>query len=547
MDDDVYDGFGDRPIGEFAVASPLASGTQRELSRFLRRVLRQDPIPGLSVAVVRPDGEAYTDAVGSRDLAGNRAVSPDTLYPIGSVSKSITATAVLQLADAGMLSLDDPITDHLDFDIKPGASDGPQQGETGSGEEPVRIHHLLTHTSGYPSLGVSEALIARRTRRGEPGIPLGDREDFHAHVADAWPERTAPPGDGWQYCNTGYCLLGEIVEGHTGVAFSEYVNDHVFTPLGMQRATFDDGEFARDADAATPYLIDEGELTPASLPTREVSYPAGGVLTSVREVGTYLRCQLQRGSLDGTQLLPTSRSDQLHEGRVDTPAGSYGYGWRTREVCGQTVVGHSGSVAVSSAYAGFAPEADLAVAVAANSSPEYPLRAIGEAVLAIALGERPVVAVPFWQRRRLFARLTGRYVSYRGVKPAAVFRDGGTLRVEYGGPLGGGSVPLRPDGTGSESETKASSESDSEPGPQTGTGTGSGSETLNCGDPTALSDGDVVTFTTLPPDGTEATAEFRFSADGIDLLVDRWHLHKVRDDPLKLDADRDRSVTSRDR
>ncbi|ERH04631.1 MAG: hypothetical protein J07HR59_01767, partial [Halorubrum sp. J07HR59] len=179
--------------------------------------------------------------------------------------------------------------------------------------------------------------------------------------------------------------------------------------------------------------------------------------------------------------------------------------------------------------------------VAANSSPEYPLRAIGEAVLAIALGERPVVAIPFWRRRRLFARLTGRYVSYRGVKPAAVFRDSGTLRVEYGGPLGGGSVPLRPDGPGSES--------DSEPGPQTGTGTGTGtgSGTLNCGDPTALSDGDVVTFTTLPPDGTEGTAEFRFSADGIDLLVDRWHLHKVRDDPLELDADRDRSVTSRDR
>ncbi len=153
------------------------------------------------------------------------------------------------------------------------------------------------------------------------------------------------------------------------------------------------------------------------------------------------------------------------------------------------------------------------------------------------------MAVPFWRRRRLFARLTGRYVSYRGVKPAAVFRDGGTLRVEYGGPLGGGSVPLRPDGTGSESETQ-------NPGltpTWTSTGTGTGSETLNCGDPTALSDGDVVTFTTLPPDGTEGTAEFRFSADGIDLLVDRWHLHKVRDDPLKLDADRDRSVTSRDR
>lgn len=276
MDDDAYDGFGDRPIGEFAVASPLEPDTVRELGRVLRRLLREDPLPGVSVAVVRPTGEAYADAFGSRDLAGNRAASPDTLYGVGSITKSITATAILQLAEAGMLDLDDPLTEHLDFDIGLPTDSGTQRGADFSNtREPIRIKHLLTHTSGYPSLGVSEALIARRTRRGEPGIPLGDRDDFRAHVAGARAERTAPPGEDWRYCNTGYCLLGEVIEGHTGVPFSEYVADHVFTPLGMQRATFDDGEFARDGDSATPYLIEKDELTPASLPTREVSHPAG--------------------------------------------------------------------------------------------------------------------------------------------------------------------------------------------------------------------------------------------------------------------------------
>lgn len=510
MDDDAYDGFGDRPIGEFAVASPLEPDTVRELGRVLRRLLREDPLPGVSVAVVRPTGEAYADAFGSRDLAGNRAASPDTLYGVGSITKSITATAILQLAEAGMLDLDDPLTDHLDFDIGLPTDSGTQRGADFSNtREPIRIKHLLTHTSGYPSLGVSEALIARRTRRGEPGIPLGDRDDFRAHVAGARAERTAPPGEDWRYCNTGYCLLGEVIEGHTGVPFSEYVADHVFTPLGMQRATFDDGEFARDGDSATPYLIEKDELTPASLPTREVSHPAGGVLTSVRELGTYLRCQLNRGSLGGTQVLPARQSDQLHEGRVETSTGKYGYGWRVRDVCGRDVIGHSGSIAVSAAYAGFAPEPELGVAVAANTAPGYPLRTVGEAVFAIIIGESPEAVVPFWQRRRLFERLSGGYVSYRGVTPAVVRRDGGTLRVEYGGPLNEKSVPLCPS-TGS---------------------TAADSGLLGCGDPAELSDGDTVKFSTLPRDGASDTAEFRFTADGVDLLIDRWHLHKTSDNP----------------
>ncbi len=515
MDNDPYDEFGDRPIGEFAAASSLGPDTARELGRFLRRVLREDPIPGLSIAVVRPGGEAYADAFGSRDLAGNRAASPDTLYGVGSITKSITATAILQLAEAGMLSLEDPLADHLDFDIGLTTdSDAQLDDSSPNDQQPVRIKHLLTHTSGYPSLGVSEALIARRIRRGEPGIPLGDREDFHAHVANARAERTAPPGEDWHYCNTGYCLLGEVIEGHTGVAFPEYVADHVFTPVGMQRATFDDGEFARDGDSATPYLIEADELIPASLPTREVSYPAGGVLTSVRELGTYLRCQLRRGSLDESQLLPQRQSDRLHDGRVQTPAGVYGYGWRVREVCGQPVIGHSGSIAVSAAYAGFAPGLELGVAVATNTAPEYPLRTVGEAVFAILTGKQPAAAVPYWQRRRLFDRLSGSYVSYREIKSAVVLRDGGTLRVEYDGPLDEESVPLRPD-TGSTADT---------PG------------LVACGDPTELSDGESVAFDTLPHDGTHGTAEFRVTEDGIDLLIDRWHLHKTSDDPVPFET-----------
>jgi len=542
MSDDFAEDFGaDRPVGEFDAAEPVADGTARDVAAFCRRVLREDPVPGLSVAVVRPDGEAYADAFGSRDLAGNRAASPDTLYGVGSVTKSITATAVLQLAETGLLSVDDPIEEHLDIDLgrwdaaagtavprdgagvggePDGAGVGGEPGSAGVGEEPdgagdangeagpITVRHLLTHTSGFPSLGVSEALLARRTRRGEPGLPLGDAEDFRAHVEGAVGERAAPPGERWAYCNAGYSLLGELVAAKTGVAFADYVADHVFEPLEMDRTTFDDGAFARDADAATLYLTEEGDLVPTTVPTREASEPAGGALTSVRELGNYLRCQLNGGAFHGREVLPADRTATLHAAHAETPAGPYGYGWRTRSVCGRDLVGHAGSIAVSSAYVGFCETEAVGVALAANASPDYSLAALGAGVLAILVGEDPDAAVPYWRRRRLSERLTGTYAAYRGVKSAAVERADGALLITYRGPLGESTATLVPDDLGS--------------GPV---------ENLES-----------VRFHALSESGERRPAEFRLAGDGVTLLVDRWRLRKVSDG---LPADEERSRAGR--
>lgn len=461
----------------------LGSETRAAVAAFLRDVMRRDPIPGLSIALVTDDDLAYADGFGSRDRAGNRPATADTLYGIGSVTKSFAGIAVLQLADAGMLDLDDPVSEHLSVDL-------------GDEDPPIRIHHLLTHSSGFPSLGVSEELIARRLRRGGTGVPLGDRADFHAHLEGATAERAAPPGERFAYCNSGYGLVGEIIEATTGKPFDSYVEEHLFDPLGMDRATFDDREFARDDDHMTQYLIEEGEPTAASLPTRDIGRAAGGILASVRDLGAYLRLQLNEGSYDGTRLVSTEAMREAHAGHVDTPSGPYGYGWRARETCGRTLIGHSGSIAVSSAYAGFNHDEGVGIAIAANSSPEYSLGVLGQGVFAILVGEEPGESVPFFQRRRRFDQITGTYASYRGITRAAVRRDGEFLRLEYDGPLGGEATPLVPD-------------------------------------PDAAAD--TTDFYALDASGYRRPAEFRIDQDGVDLLVDRWRLHKVGDEPAQFD------------
>jgi CubicO group peptidase (beta-lactamase class C family) len=307
----------------------------RRLDAFLRRVAREDRLPGISAAVVDRDGERYATGIGARDVAGNRPATPDTLYGVGSVTKPVTATAVLQLADAGLCTVDDPIGDHLDIDLDPDAADD----TGGSAPEPIRIRHLLTHTAGYPSLGTSEALIARRLRVGGGSVPLADRADLYAHLENAAGERIGPPGERRAYWNAGYGLLGDLIETVTGKPYPEYVEEHVLAPLAADRATFDDTAFATDDDHMTQYLLEDGEPTVASLPARDMGRAAGGLLASVRDLGGFLRAQLNDGAADDGRLLPAARAAQLHEPRVDTPEGRYGYGWLTRETCGRQLVG----------------------------------------------------------------------------------------------------------------------------------------------------------------------------------------------------------------
>ena len=485
----------------------------------IRRTMRRDRLPGVSVAVVDRDGVRYAEGFGARDLAGNRPATPGTLYGVGSVTKSVTALAIAQLAEAGMLGFDDPVSDHLDVDL---GSDP---------DDPIRLRHLLSHASGLPSLATSEVLIGRRLRRDTDTLPLSTNADFRAHVEGAvgtgaavgspvnGDERVGAPGERFAYSNEGYVLLGDVIEACTGRPYDRYIAEHVLDPLDLDRATFDDATFAMDDDHATMYLREDrgsgpaashvrggsagdtggrDDLMAASVPVRELSRPAGGLFASVEGLGRYARMLLNDGSLDGRTVVSQESVATLVEGRVDTPGGPYGFGWRTRESCGRELVGHSGSIAVSTAYVGFSPEAGLGIAVAANAAPGYPLVRLGEGVFACALGEEPSEAVPFFERRRRFDRLTGEYVSYRGVKRAIVARDGGGLRLKLAGPLGSESLPL----------TEAAGD-----------------------DPYA--------FVTPNEAGERVPVEFRVgdhgaAADadrGVDLLYDRWHLHKVADDP----------------
>jgi CubicO group peptidase (beta-lactamase class C family) len=466
----------------------LSGDVKRRIERFVRDWLADEKLPGASLAIARGDEVVYANGFGSRDLAENRPATGDTLYGIGSITKSFAALAVLQLHEAGELDVNDPATDYLEIDLP----------------EEIEIHHLLTHSSGLPSLGVSEALIVRQAGIAELGLPLGDREDFHAHVEGGLGEIAADPGERFMYCNTGYTLLGEAIEGITGQSFGEYVEAEILTPLGMERSTFDGEAYAADDDSATPYWMGgEGEEgtgsdgfgdgnggnaapEPTELPVRDLSKAPGGLKSSVRELARYLACQRNGGELDDTRLASPAAFEQMHAGHVETDSGPYGYGWRRHEVADETVVGHGGSIGVSTAFAGFTPGDEWSVVVLCNGAADPGPKSVALGVFAALLGGEPADAPTFARQERI-DDLTGTYESYRAIRTAEVSENGGTLEFEFTDPFGEGASPLIP-------------VDDSLEDPE---------------------------FYQLSSSGERQTVEFDVSDDGTDLYVDRWRLRKV--------------------
>lgn len=384
--------------------------------------LHDEDVPGASVVVVDADGERYAGGFGARDLEENAPATPDTRYGLGSISKAVTSLAVFQLEEAGQLSVDDPVDDYVDH-----YADAPG--------DPITIGELLSHTSGMPA--TPAGLLAQHLTGHPAGVATeADRERF---VRDSTGER-ATDRERFMYYNTGYDVLGAVVEAVDGRPYDDYVREEVFEPLGMDRAGF---ELAADEEAMTPYEPGEGDDPPEAVPfpTDRLMHPAGGLVASPRAFGRFLRAMMTDGSLEGGRVCEPATRERLQRGRVvrqrflDGSAERYGYGWMRQTVGDDVAVGHGGNVLVSTAYAGFLEEAGLGVVVATNTAPGLHPVDVGRAILALATGGS-ATDVPAIALREKFETVTGTYESFRGGVTATVERDGGTLAITFSGDLG---------------------------------------------------------------------------------------------------------------
>jgi len=391
-----------------------------ELEDFIFEKMSATHLPGLSIAAVKDGETIYSKGFCFRDLEYGLRATPETLYGVGSVTKSFTALSVMQLVEKGKLSLDDDVSKHVQLKLEPMGI-------------PAKIWHLLCHASGVPALAYAEALIRYLTGTGDKWIPIASYEDIITFMREASDWALAKPGEKWFYLNEGYVLLGYIIEKLSGMSYDDYVKEKILKPLGMSRSFFRKGDVEADPNVAVPYIITrDGEIKKSVHPYGV--YADGGLISSVIDLAKYLAMYLNRGSYEGATLLSPESIEEMEKPRVPLPlqvfgGESYGYGLMINpNFFGEKLVSHGGSVLVYTAYIGYIPNKKVGIALLANGS-GYPLSQMGLYGLAIMIGENPE-NLPFLKYEKTYDLLTGLYETYKGTMKAQVISKGGLLQLE---------------------------------------------------------------------------------------------------------------------
>lgn len=326
-----------------------------ELRGTLQRFVDERVVSGAVGVVGSSRGIAVLEAVGAQTLEPVRPMTADSVFRIASMTKPITALAVLQLQDAGRLSVDDPVEKHLpEFrGQRLIASQSADALTLKNPARPITLRDLLTHTSGLPggypqgygdiyfrrSLNLREAILLQSQR------PL----DFE-------------PGSKWSYCNAGIDALGRVVEVVSGRSYEDYLAQNILNPLGMLETT----PFVR-ADQrvrlAAIYDQKEGQLTESmqplvgALPEARHSIPAGGLVSTAGDLARLYRCLLKGGELDGQRIIQAATLAEMTKVQTgDLKAGfgdglGFGFGFAVvREPQGVTAGLSAGSYGHGGAF-----------------------------------------------------------------------------------------------------------------------------------------------------------------------------------------------------
>lgn len=322
-------------------AAPVPSEVREELDRLIQVAMTRDRLPSLSVAVGR-DGElVHVAAAGFAALENAVAATPRNVYPIGSVTKTLTAVAALQLGERGRLNLDAPVQQYC--------------GAFPAKEHPVTVRQLLGHLGGIRGYDYSRFEEDFLNRKVYPAIEAA-LEKFQADPL------AAPPGDRYLYSSYGYVLVGCAIEGASGLSYGEYLRANVLEPGGMGQAMLDDPQ------KVIPLRVDgygragDGEWVPAGCFNPSDRYPAGGLVATPAEL-----VRFGNALLEGQLLSEASRramwSVQQTSGGASTGSG---LGW-TVSADGKEL-SHGGTTVGGSAFLYLRPEDRVVVAFATNLS-----------------------------------------------------------------------------------------------------------------------------------------------------------------------------------
>src|SRR5688500_3123712 len=305
-----------------ATVTAQADQKFEQIAALVTKKMAEYGVPGVAFGIVK-NGQATVRGLGVANLDNPQPVTPDTVFALASISKTVTTTAMMRLVEQGKVDLNAPVTQYLPgFKVR-------DEGAT----RDVKIWHLLTHTPGWEGQLSSED-------RGAWTL---------AHFVDTTMRdlpKLADPGEVWSYNNAGFNVAGRVIEVVSGQSIHNAFRALVFEPVGLTRA------FTRIEDLVTyPFAVAHrgapGEVTVARPLSRSVSVAAGGVSMSLNDVLSYARFHLGDGTgRDGKPVLTRASLEQMRTPRIrkNSTDEDMGLGWHLRRVGGVMTAAHGGTL-----------------------------------------------------------------------------------------------------------------------------------------------------------------------------------------------------------
>jgi CubicO group peptidase (beta-lactamase class C family) len=356
-----------------------------ELDAIIGRFMQAFQLPGVALAVVGADGQAYARGYGVRVLGQPAAVDVQTSFAIASTSKAFLAACLAMLVDEGRLAWEDPVQRHLpEFALHDAAASAM-----------MTVRDLLLHNSGLPP-GAADLMQ----------FPRSDHSAAEILAALRQFPLSAGFRSGYAYDNCLYLVAGMLLERVSGLSWDSFVTQRIFTPLGMTGAVpnptlvSSDNRAGRHARLGPP-IIGMGPLEQVTPDEAALIGPAGGINCSAAALLPWLRVQLGRGALaDGLRLWSAAQAEQMWAARTLISSGpgptvtqpqrpvlqAYALGWGVSDFRGRRMLTHGGALAGQTSRVTLLPEQGIGFALLTNSGDAEPLSGLRYAVLDYVLG-----------------------------------------------------------------------------------------------------------------------------------------------------------------
>lgn len=317
--------------------------------------------PGAAIVIARNGEIIHERGYGLANVEHGIPVTPDTIFRIGSVTKQFTAAAITLLAQRGELSFDDPINEFL--------PEYPVHGHE------ITIYHLLNHTSGIKSYTGIPGYMDQGVRTD---LATDDLIDVFAHL----PMEFAP-GDSWNYNNSGYVLLGAIIEAVSGQTYSDFIAEHITVPLGLESTLYGGPQII--PNRAAGYSTDDaGNVINAGFISMTQPHAAGALLSTTGDLVEWHQALTGGEFIHDDSYAAMTTPAALNDGS----SYPYGFGLGVGLLRERRMIAHGGGIHGFSCYALWLPDEDIYVAVLSNGAPKGPgPTTVAKTIAALTIGD----------------------------------------------------------------------------------------------------------------------------------------------------------------